>query len=286
MLLNSLTFHGPQNLAEALSIYSEHESIKIQAGGTFLLNALKLLKKKGAKTPEHVLSLQYVKELKGVEADQNQLTIKSMTTIDELAASAHLKDHFSVLRLVCKNISTQPIRNMATVGGNLTCRYTWTEMPAAMIGLQATLHFVGKNGEEENLSAEQFYLNQAKTDKILTHLTVPRNPNSLIAYQRVRKTQGVDIPLLSLMIHTTLKGNVLDRTIVSVNNCVQFAQRDKSLENYLNGKQLREVNPDQALDHMEKSIYDTRSDDYKKYMFRYCIKNALKDILNQAKQKR
>ena len=143
MLLNPLTYHSPKSLKEALGLYSSLENARLQAGGTFLLNSLKLLKRNDAKTPNHVIGLNKIPELKRITLTKESLTIGSMTTITEIFESPNLADNFKILRQVCRNISTTPIRNMATLGGNLTCRYTWTEMPAVMIGLSAQMFFLG-----------------------------------------------------------------------------------------------------------------------------------------------
>lgn len=278
MLLNPLTFHAPTSLKETLKLYSELEGVRIKAGGTFLLNSLKLLKRKGTKTPAHVLSLRKVKELQTLSADNEALTIGSMVTVSELYDSPLLKDNFSILRQVCTNISTAPIRNMATIGGNLTCRYTWTEMPAVMIALDAKLHFVGKDGMEEILAAEDFFRNNAKTEKILTKVVIRRNKALTIAYRRVKKTQFVDIPLLSLMISAEVHGNKFTHTRVGVNNCVAFAQRDRMLEDFLNQNQISPGLGERALEHIDKPIYDTRSSDYKMHMFRVSIRQAVNEL--------
>jgi len=278
MLLNPLTFHSPKTALEAAKLYSKLENVKLHAGGTFLLNALKLLKRKGPKTPENIVSLGKVGDLKGILIDEKSMTIKSMTTIADLFESSDLKDNFSVFRTVCRNISTQPIRNMATVGGNMTCRYTWTEMPAVMIGLGATMHFLGADGKEEELAAEEFYKSGAKTDKILSHIVIPRDKNAKIAYRRVKKTQFVDVPLLSILIKTNFEGKQFTNTRVSVNNCVVFAQRDTSLEDFLNQSQCNPHLAEEALDHLDNSIYDTRCNDYKKHMFRVSIRNAIREL--------
>ena len=276
MLLNPCTIHVPKSLAELTQLHAELKNVRLQAGGTFLLNALKLLKKNGAKTPEHIISLNKINELKGIEETSEGLLIKSMTSIDTLF-NAKLKDNYAILKTVCQNISTQPIRNMATVGGNLTCRYTWTEMPAVMVGLQATLYFTAQ-GKEEALSALEFYQQGAKTDKILTHIVIPHQPQASMVYQRVKKTQYVDIPLLSLLISTVIKSNQLSETIVSLNNCVDFAQRDTKLEEFLNGKEINDSIIDEALNNLTHELYDRRANDYKKHMFRLSIKKALQEI--------
>lgn len=281
MLLNPLTFHAPTTLAEASSLYNSLESVKLQAGGTFLLNSLKLLKRKGSKTPDHVISLNEIDELKGVAMEGNDLIIRAMTTINDLADSPLLTENFEILKTVCKNISTNPVRNMASVGGNLTCRYTWTEMPAAMIGLNAQMHFTGPDGQQETVRAEEFYQNAAKTKNIFTHVAIPKNPGATNAYRRVKKSPNVDIPLLSLLIQTTIDGDRFTETRVGINNCVAFAQRDKILEDFLNTSPCSDTVAEEALDHLDEAIYDNRSTDYKKHMFRVSLKSAIQELVNR-----
>ena len=279
MLLNPLTFHSPETLPEAAKLYKDLGDVKILAGGTFLLNSLKLLKRKGTKTPQHVLSLRKIKELQGITLDKEQMTLKAMTIISDLFESPHLVDNFKVLKIVCRNISTQPIRNMATVGGNLTCRYTWTEMGAVMIALDAAMHFISADAVVSNMSAEDFFKNAARTDKLFTHLTIKRDPRAQIAYRRVRKTMGVDIPLLALCVKTNIKNNQFSNTRVSVNNGTSFAQRDYKLEEFLNASKCENAVAQEGLAHLDTNIYDVRSSDYKKHMFRVSLKSAMEELM-------
>ncbi|HLD87865.1 MAG TPA: FAD binding domain-containing protein [Candidatus Omnitrophota bacterium] len=278
MLLNQLTFHATKTVPEAAKLLADLKDVKILAGGTFLLNSLKLLKTKGIKTAAHVLSLAAIEDLKGISVDPKGLTIRSMTTITEIFESPHLKDNFQVLRTVCRNISTTPIRNMATFGGNLTCRYTWTEMPAAMIALDARMHFIGPDGISHETGAEDFFKNAARTDKIFTHAYIPRDTGASIAYRRVKKMSDVDVPLLSLCVKTNLKSKQWSDTRVSINSTTVFAQRDIQLEEFLNSSRSHPKLGEEALKHLTASIYDTRSSEYKQHMFRVCIKTAVEEI--------
>src|SRR5271154_4155033 len=202
MLLNPLTLHLPKTPLEAARLFKELEDSKVLAGGTFLLNSMKLLKHKGTKTARNILSLAQVDELKGVSFQGDTLTIKAMTRINELFESPLPDGHLKILHTVCHNISTNPIRNMATVGGNLTCRYTWTEMGAVMIALDAKMHFLGPDGKEDIIAAEDFFKNAARSEKLFTHVTIKTEPSAKTAYRRVRKTLHVDIPLLAICIKT------------------------------------------------------------------------------------
>lgn len=281
MLLRPLTFHAPRTILEAAQLQATLEEARILAGGTFLLNSLKLMKRKGSKTPSHVISLRKIDELKGAEVKGDRLIIKAMTIINDLYDSPLLTHNTAILRKVCKNISTNPIRNMATVGGNLTCRYTWTEMGSVMVALEADMHFIGQDGREEVVSAEDFFKNAAKTDKIFSHVSIPINKDVKVAYARVKKSANVDIPLLAVCIKTTIKDKRFTHTRVSVNNGTAFAQRDHKLEDFLNTQTCHEKLEWEALDHLDTEIYDKRSDDYKKHMFRISIKNSLLEIMQK-----
>jgi aerobic carbon-monoxide dehydrogenase medium subunit len=280
MLLNPITFHLPTTTVEAAKLYATLSEAKLLAGGTFLLNSLKSLKHKGLKTPKHVISLKKINELKGIEANKERLLIRSMTTITDLFNFPDLDDNFSVLKTVCRNISTNPIRNMATVGGNLTCRYTWTELGAVIITLEADMHFIGSDGNDEVISAENFFNSGAKTNKIFSHLTIKRDKTASVGYQRIKKSSDVDIPMLAVCAKTNFVKNRFSQTRVTVNSWTTFAKRDAILENFLNQSSADQDVAHKALNHLDTTIYDTRSDDYKKAMFRVSIKNVITKLVN------
>ncbi len=278
MLLNSLTLHTPKTISEAAKLFKELEDSKVLAGGTFLLNSLKLLKTKGTKTPKNILSLAKVENLKGISTDGQNLTIKAMTTITELFESPLLENNFQILHTICRNISTTPIRNMASFGGNLTCRYTWTEMPVAMIALDAQMHFMGPDGQDSVVSAEDFFKNNARSENLFTHAVILKDSQARLAYRRVRKMSDVDQPLLTVCVKTSLKGNQWTQTRVVINSGTAFAQRDYVLEGFLNDKISSVQLGSLAMDHLTGAIYDTRSTEYKQHMFRVCIRQAIEEI--------
>ena len=278
MLLNPLTLHLPKTPLEAAKLYKELEDYKVLAGGTFLLNSMKLLKTKGTKTARNILSLAKVDDLKGIDFKGDTLTIKAMTRINELFDYSLPKGHLEILHTVCRNISTNPIRNMATVGGNLTCRYTWTEMGAVMIALEAKMHFLGPDGKEDILTAEDFFKNAARSEKLFTHVTIKTNPAARTAYRRVRKTLHVDIPMLAICVKTEIKGKQWYNSRIGINNGVAFAQRDPVLEAFLDKSSSSSGLGEQALEYLTATIYDTRSSEYKQHMFRVSLRSAIEEI--------
>jgi CO/xanthine dehydrogenase FAD-binding subunit len=242
---------------------------------------MKLLKTKGTKTARNILSLAKVEELKGVSLEGDTVVIKAMTRINELLASPLPDGHLQILHTVCHNISTNPIRNMATVGGNLTCRYTWTEMGAVMIALDAKMHFLGADGKEEIIPTEDFFKNAARSEKLFTHVSIPIQQGARSAYRRVKKTVHVDVPLLAVCLKTEINGKKWYNARVGINNGIAFAQRDPVLEEFLNQSTSSPELGKQALEHLTKTIYDARSSDYKQHMFRISLKSAIEELCKQ-----
>ena len=83
------------------------------------------------------------------------------------------------------------------------------------------------------------------------------------------------------MMNTNFIGKKFTKTRVAVNNCVNFAQRDSKLEEFLNGKACSPAIVEEALKHLDTTIYDVRSEDYKKHMFRVSIKKAIEQLVSR-----
>ncbi len=279
MLLNPISVHLPTTKEQAAHLFGTLTEARVLAGGTFVMNTLKLLKTKGNKTPQHLISLVNVKELKGISQLSNQLTIGAMTSITDLYESPLLTGNASLLKIISRNISTTPIRNMASVGGNLTCRYTWTDLPVAMLALKATLHFMKADGTPTQMSAEDFFKNAARCEHLLTHVTVPLDTSVRVAYQRVRKMSEVDQPLLSLAATAKIQNGKIIDPIFAINATTSFAQRDYALEQFLNGQKADRAIINDALTKITTTIYDTRSSEYKQHMFRVCIAKNIETLI-------
>lgn len=285
MLLNPFQLYIPKTLPELTALCRSVENFKLKAGGTFLVNSLKLLKRKGRKSPAHVISLSHIQELKGIEVSAHTLSLGASTTIADILYSCKIPDNLMFFKHLCQEISTTPIRNMATIGGNLTCRYTWTEMPAIMVALDAMFHFITMEDEPYTMSAESFFEQEAKTKGILTRIDVPIKPHARYAYQRVKKTPHVDIPLLSLLLKVQIgEGGRLEAPCVAINNAVAFAQRDKTLEAFLDQQVWTETLAQEAMAHLDTAIYDTRSADYKKHMARISLQRAIQQLKPETRQ--
>jgi CO/xanthine dehydrogenase FAD-binding subunit len=277
MLTDPFELHKPKDIAELNRSVQQLTNWRLLAGGTFLINNLKAAKRRGRKSPDHIISLKHIPDLCGVATKNDVLTIGSMTTLTGIAEDNGIAAAFPVLKKACLGIGTTQIRNMATIGGNLTCRYTWTELPAVMIALEATLTFLEADKENE-LSAEQFFANEAKSKGVLTAISIPLKNERRVSYQRAVRTPGIDTPMLAVTAALETDGERISSSRIVINTGVTFPKRDKAVEEFLNGKPIDKELGEMAQEHMTGPIYET-DDDYKKHMYSVSIRNAINDAI-------
>ncbi len=192
-ILKDFKFHSPDSLSQALAILEKAESPMLLAGGTFVLNTLK----KSSRYPTDVISLKKVSELKGIKTQDNELWIGSMTRIDELAGSKLISDAFSCLKEAALKLGATPIRNMATIGGNIASRFYWVDLPAVLIALGARLE-VALDGDKRLVGLTDFLTEKQHKKAILTGIILPLEKRDARYFRHTRTVQEVDAPYLGL----------------------------------------------------------------------------------------
>ncbi|MEW6731259.1 MAG: FAD binding domain-containing protein [Acidobacteriota bacterium] len=106
----------PRTLPQALELLSQHEDLRILAGGTDLVINLR----NRLMTPPYVLDIKGIKEMKGVHYDaQTGLRIGALTTLAEIASDPAIRAHYEILAKAANVVAGPNIRNMGTLGGNI-----------------------------------------------------------------------------------------------------------------------------------------------------------------------
>ena len=282
MLLNHFSYHHPKDLEEAVSLLSSLPDAKLIAGGTFLINNLKALKKKGLKTPAHIISLKKIKELKSIRVDHHSVSIAAMTTIDEIISSKELAKALPILTTVAENIATTQIRNMATIGGNITSRYTWAEFNNCLLALDAKLHFILCDKKTTIVPIDEFLSKNAKCNDILTSISIETKKNTITSYQRLPRSSDVDIPLFAVCLKAEAEDNCLKNVCAVINKGTSFPKREKKLEQVLEGLTLGQT-PQKQLDSHSWQIDDEQLEEFQKIILAALTKEAVNDLRTKTK---
>ena len=176
-----------KNINEALELKLKHNAI-IFAGGTDLmvehLRGSNLI----AKFERPVLFINEVDELKGIKEDGNNIIIGALTTFDEIIKSPLIPQ---VLKDSASGIAGPPIRNIATIGGNI-CNASPASPSAdslpSLYAMDAVLRLKGKNSQRE-VKIKDFITGVSKTiikdDEILTHIVIPKQNYEYSFYRKI-----------------------------------------------------------------------------------------------------
>ena len=126
--MHPYSLHRPTSVEEAVALAVAHPGAKYLAGGTDLVVNMR----RRIAEPEHVIALGGIAALRGIARETgasggDALVIGAGTTLAEIAESAEVRKHVPILAEAAGLVAGPTIRQMATLGGNLTldtrCRY-------------------------------------------------------------------------------------------------------------------------------------------------------------------
>jgi xanthine dehydrogenase YagS FAD-binding subunit len=107
----------PTSVDDALGLLDRHGADAwVLAGG---MDSMDWLKDR-IKRPVALVDLSGVKELKGIKASGGGLEIGAMTTLTEIVKDSNVREKFGILMEAASLVASPQIRNMGTLGGNLS----------------------------------------------------------------------------------------------------------------------------------------------------------------------
>ncbi len=116
MSLPAFQLLRPRTIDDAVSLMVKHDGeVKIVAGGTDLLPSMK----QKLFTPEFVLDLRGVTELRGIRSSADGTGIGALTTLTAVEHSPVIRSVYPVLHEAVKSVASPVLRNMGTLGGNI-----------------------------------------------------------------------------------------------------------------------------------------------------------------------
>lgn len=161
--------HKPGSVADAVSALKGADDGKFMAGGQTLIPTLK----QRLASPSDVVDLGGVGELKGIRQDGDAVVIGAMTTHAEVAASDVVKAQIPALAHLAGHIGDPQVRNCGTIGGSIANADPAADYPAAIVGLNATVHT-----DQRTIAADDFFTGMFETalndDEIITAVSFPK----------------------------------------------------------------------------------------------------------------
>src|SRR6266702_5869716 len=166
--MHNFNYQRPGSVADAVKVLGSAGDGKIVAGGMTLVPTLK----QRLATPSDLIDLGVIADLKGIKAEGDGVTIGAMTRHVDVATSALVKSTIPALAHLAEGIGDRQVRNRGTIGGSLANNDPAADYPAAVLGLNATVHT-----SKRKIAADDFFRGMYETalgdDEIITAVSFP-----------------------------------------------------------------------------------------------------------------
>jgi carbon-monoxide dehydrogenase medium subunit len=194
-----------------------------------------------------------------------------------------------VLNQVGSRVSTQQIRNISTVGGNIVRIFPWADLPVALLALDAKFEIEGK--KTRTVSADTFFEKQPahlfKTDDLLTWIQVPVLKKGQGFGYRKENRVNASFSMMTAAAFVTVKGGKIKSVRLVAGAGIPFPRRLLKIEEALLGRAGEPAEIEAAVTEGIKGIAwkgkEGMSDDYAAQLARVILVDVLTEALQQAK---
>jgi len=172
---------------DVLATLTEHgDEAKVLAGGMSLLPLMKLR----LATPSILVDAGKLRDLSYVRDGGDHVAIGALTRHRDLETSDLLGRECGVLRAVAGQVGDNQVRHRGTLGGSVAHGDPASDLPAALLALDAEMVVRGPSGER-TVAASDFFVGFLETalrpDELLTELRVPKSGPSGFSYQKFNR---------------------------------------------------------------------------------------------------
>jgi xanthine dehydrogenase small subunit len=245
---------------------------KLMLGGGTDLVVQKALKVKRSEVT-HLFDNNHLQEIK---FENGQCHIGSAVTVTAFAESKIIQEFFPDLHQYIKLISSTPIRNMATMAGNLVNASPIGDMSIFFLALDSNI-VLSKNGTTRTVKLKDFYKGYKQIDKAPDEIiekiifTPPQKDN--FSFEKVSKRTHLDIASVNSACFMQMNGEGIITDIhISAGGVAPFPKYLKDTASFLKEKKINAEILKEAIRIMNTEIApisDARGTaDYKRLLLR------------------
>jgi xanthine dehydrogenase FAD-binding subunit len=194
----------PKNLEVLWDVLENEQGAAVYAGGTDLLVKVRA----GVVAPPLVACLERIEALRGVRDEGDRIFIGSCTSLTTILESDLLRDAVPVLGKAVRSLGSPPIRNMATIGGNICTASPAGDTLPPLYLLDGEVELLSKKGMRK-MALSRFITGPGKTalaeKEILSGIRVSRIPGpTLHHFEKVGQRKALAISIASFAALVTL----------------------------------------------------------------------------------
>ena len=227
----TIKYDAPSTINELSNVLINSTSANIIAAGTDL--SLEITQ--SMKEFSHIVSVNQVIELKEIKDNAKELEIGAAVSYEDAASS--LITNWPDLGPFLQRFASLPIKNWATIGGNIANASPIGDMPPVLIALDAKLK-LRKGPVSRTINLEDFFITYKKTviqqGEFIESIIIPKpNKNQRLITHKMSKRYEDDISAVCMAINITSTNNKPESFKIAFGGMSGIPQRSNILENFL-----------------------------------------------------
>jgi xanthine dehydrogenase FAD-binding subunit len=276
----------PTNLSQALQAFAEAQRpILPIAGGTDLLLDLE----QGRHAPVHtLLDVTAIAEMTVLEVRGDELYIGAAVPVNRVALDPLTLEHAHGLVEASNLIAGPQVRNVATLGGNVSHALPAADGTIALLAMDAQVDIAGCE-EMRRVRFKELFLGPGKSalkhgEELLVGFYLPlRKPNQASCFKRIMRPQGVALPILNCAVWLEREGDLIKAIRIAVGPGGGTPFRATQAEETLRGQPFNSSTFETALEALlAQAQFRTSarraSADYR----RHIVSGLFKDVIETA----
>ncbi|MBI5482234.1 MAG: xanthine dehydrogenase family protein subunit M [Deltaproteobacteria bacterium] len=279
MLLSRFEYRAARTVQEALDLCAEQPGSRYLAGGTDLLPQLR-----GRRRVARVIDIKRIAELRTIrEREDRGLTIGAAVPLGEIVTSRAVRERYPLLCDCCNAVGAYPLRNRATMTGNICNASPAADTAVALLALDALVVARGPAGTRE-IPLAGFFAGPGQTvlrpGEMVTAVVLPAATAHMRgSYQRLSRRRGMDLATVGVLVGRGHEG-LQPRHRVALAAVAPTPVRVVAAEALLDRDPLGEVTrAAEAARAAARPITDVRgSAEYRREMVGVLVERAVKSL--------
>jgi carbon-monoxide dehydrogenase medium subunit len=203
----------PSSIEEVIGLLQQYgNQAMLIAGGTDVMVGIRQKRF----SPEVLVSLKGVIGLDFIEPCHGGVRIGALTTHRQIGESMFIRESFSALTDAVDHLGSLQIRNVATIGGNISNALPSADTACPLLVFNTQVRMKGLHGEK-NLPLNEFFIEPGKTvirrGEIVLEFIIPSlPPSSGSSYWKHSRRQAMELPILGVAM--MLAVDIADASII------------------------------------------------------------------------
>ena len=282
MIPLAFDYEVAESVDHAIELLGQHgEEAKLLAGGHSLLPIMKLR----LAAPTVLIDLGRIDDLNYVRDEGDHLAIGAMTRHTDIERDATLKEQCGLIAYTASLVGDPQVRHRGTIGGSISHGDAASDLPSALLALDATFVVKGPDGER-TVAAGDFFEDYLQTilapDEVLTEIRVPKIGGAGWSYKKFNR-RAQDWAVVGVAAVVERSNGSIGSARIGLTNMGSTPLRATAAENALSGADSSSIAEatSSADEGTSPSSDIAASDEYRRHLARVLSRRAVEEALGR-----